>query len=64
MKVQVTYVRPNTARVQSGWKEIDPNRKESILYGYEEHGFKVNEVEDNSVIASHPEFGIRYIEFR
>lgn len=65
MQAHITYVRPKTTRVVSGWKDIDSTSgREVILYGYEDHGFKVTEVTKNKFLASHIADGIRVIEFR
>ncbi len=65
MQFNITYVRPGQKRLSSGWvKSESPGYREHILYAYEDHGFKSNQLEPDKIILSHSTLGVRVIQFK
>lgn len=64
MQFKINYSRPNAAAHNSGWITAKPEYRETLIYAYEDHGFKASNITKDKVILRSPDQGIRVIEFR
>ncbi|ASZ74961.1 hypothetical protein FDI69_gp225 [Rhodococcus phage Trina] len=65
MQFKITYVRPGQRRFSSGWTKAESaGYRETLLYTYEDKGFKSTKLEENKIILSHSDLGVRVIEFK